>query len=111
MTGLLTTPGMWTCVLEEDGQVQSYACLGKGADLQNWWHEFGGRDEHVAALLPAASRLVGRPSSSVLWPHYRNPLPELLGAATAAVAPTPGPMINLLQGDLPAFWIDGLDSV
>lgn len=111
MTGLLTTPGMWTCVLEQRGQVQAYACMGKGADLQNWWHEFGGSDEHVAALLPPASRLVRRSASTVLWPHYRRALPQLLGAATPAASPSPGPMIRLLDGDLPAFWIDGLDSV
>lgn len=111
MTGLLTTPGLWTCVLEQHDRVQAYACMGKGADLQNWWHEFGGSDDDVAALLPAAARLLRRPASTVLWPHYRRPLPELLGPPVKQADPTPGPMIKLLEGDLPGFWIDGLDSV
>ena len=45
MSGLLTTPGMSTFVLERDGAVVAYACTGKGADLHGFWHELGGCDQ------------------------------------------------------------------
>ncbi len=112
MSCLLTTPGMWTCVLERDGNVLAYACVGKGADLQNWWHEFGGADADVATLLPRAMALVEQPQSIVLLPPYRARLAQWLLPQTIETATVAGPMIRAIDdAPLPPFWIDGLDSV
>ena len=111
MSGLLTTPGMWTCVLERDGAIAAYACTGKGADLQNWWHECGGDDADVAALLPAAMRLVGQQHAIALLPPYRD-LASLLQRRIFETATVAGPMVCALgDGELPVLWVDGLDSV
>ena len=111
MSGLLTTPGMWTWVLERHSLVAAYACIGKGADLPDWWHEFGGSDADVAALLPVAAQLAGLPGSHVLWPSYRRCLSALLGDAVKGPSQLRGPMVCALDGELPSFWVDGLDSV
>lgn len=112
MSGLLTTPGMWTFVLQRGETVLAYACCGKGADLQNWWHEVGGEDAAVAALLPAAIRELGAPEAFVMLPPYRPALPQLLRAHTVEQAGIAGPMVHrIAPGPLPSFYIDGLDSV
>jgi predicted N-acetyltransferase YhbS len=111
MSGLLTTPGMATVVLERDGAVVAYACYGKGADLQNHWHEVGGDDEDVALLLPAAMHVVDQVEGFVLLPPYRPRLRELLGRAVAGELAVPGPMVCAFGGQPTACWIDGLDSV
>ena len=112
MSGLLTTPGMWTCVLERNGVVAAYACTGKGADLQNWWHEFGGDDSDVAALLPPALRLVGQREAIALLPPYRRALAALLRPLVVETATVAGPMVCALgSSELPPLFIDGLDSV
>lgn len=112
MSLLLTTPGMWTCVLERDGAVTAYACIGKGADLQNWWHELGGSDADVATLLPAAMQMLERSQSIALLPPYRQDLLRLLTPRCAETAELAGPMqLSLAGSPLPPLWIDGLDSV
>jgi GNAT superfamily N-acetyltransferase len=112
MSGLLTTPGLSTFVLERDGQPVAYACTGKGADLQGYWHELGGSDEDVAELLPAAMHLADQRDAVLLLPPYRPRLRELLGPAVIGDGEVAGPMVRSCGGAaLPACWIDGLDSV
>ena len=52
-TTLLGCPGMRTVVREREGRVVAYACYGRGADLQNSIHEWGGDVEDVLALVRA----------------------------------------------------------
>lgn len=112
MSGLLTTPGMSTFVLERGGEVVAYACCGKGADLQNWWHETGGADADVAALLPGAVRSLGASASFVLLPPYRRDLPALLAQHLLERSGLDGPMVCGLDAcGLPPCYVDGLDSV
>jgi GNAT superfamily N-acetyltransferase len=112
MSGLLTTPGMSVFVRERCGQVVAYACCGKGADLQNWWHEVGGGDEDLAALLPAAMARLGQAAAFVLVPPYRPQLADALGHLCTDRARVAGPMQAPLDALPPApVWIDGLDSV
>jgi GNAT superfamily N-acetyltransferase len=112
MSGLLTTPGLSTFVLERDGLVVAYACTGKGADLQGYWHEVGGSDADVAELVPAAMHLADQRDAVLLLPPYRVGLRELLGAAVVGDGELAGPMVRSCGGAaLPQCWIDGLDSV
>lgn len=111
MSGLLTTPGLSTLVLERDGAVVAYACTGKGADLHGFWHELGGSDQDLAELLPAALHALGEIEMQLLLPPYRPALPTLLGAMVADEVQVPGPMVRSLGKPLPDGWIDGLDSV
>ncbi|MEM7307060.1 MAG: GNAT family N-acetyltransferase [Planctomycetota bacterium] len=50
---LLACPGMSTLVLESEGRVVAYACLGRGADLADTVHEWAGAEGHVLALVRA----------------------------------------------------------
>lgn len=111
MSGLLTTPGMTTVVLERNGVVVAYACCGKGADLQGHWHEVGGRDEDLALLLPAAMHVAGQVEAFLLLPPYRAQLRRLLLRNVVGELAVAGPMARSPRGPLPAIWIDGLDSV
>jgi hypothetical protein len=111
MSGLLTTPGLSTLVLERDGAVVAYACTGKGADLHGFWHELGGSDQDLAELVPAAMHELGEIEMQLLLPPYRHTLPTLLGAMVADEVQVPGPMVRSLGEPLPDCWIDGLDSV
>ena len=111
MSGLLTTPGLSTVVRERDGAIVAYACCGKGADLQGHWHEVGGTDAEVAALLPAAMRLCEQREAALLLPPYRTSLAGGLGRAVIARFEVPGPMVRSFRAPLPGCWIDGLDSV
>ncbi len=52
-TALLDCPGMETFVLERDGQVRAYACMGRGRDLADTVHEWGGDARDVLALVRA----------------------------------------------------------
>jgi GNAT superfamily N-acetyltransferase len=110
MSGLLTTPGMRVFVLERGGAVVAYACTGKGADLQGYWHELGGSDDDLALLLPAVLHAAEQTEAYLLLPPYRPRLAELLAPHVTGEADVPGP---LWRGDtpLPACWFDGLDSV
>jgi GNAT superfamily N-acetyltransferase len=111
MSGLLTTPGMTTVVLEEAGAITAYACCGKGADLQGWWHEVGGSDDALARLLPAALHAAEQIEAFLLLPPYRPGLAERLRPATLDVVEVPGPMQRPAAGGPIPLWIDGLDSV
>jgi GNAT superfamily N-acetyltransferase len=112
MSTLLTTPGMTTVVLERNGAVVAYACLGKGADLQDHWHELGGGDADLAILLPAAMHVAERTEAVLLLPPYRQHLPELLGGHVVDIATVDGPMVrSASSAAVPACWFDGLDSV
>jgi GNAT superfamily N-acetyltransferase len=112
MSGLLTTPGLSTFVLERDGLAVAYACTGKGADLQGYWHELGGSDEDVAELLAAAMHLADQRDAVLLLPPYRARLRQLLGATVVGDGEVAGPMVRSVGGAaLPPCWIDGLDSV
>jgi GNAT superfamily N-acetyltransferase len=111
-SGLLTTPGMNVMVLERAGKPVAYACCGKGADLQGWWHELGGSDEDVAVLLPSAMALLGQAQALAIVPPYRERLRALLGAAVREELTIDGPMVLPFHatGTQP-FFVDGLDSV
>lgn len=50
---LLRCPGMTTLVIDRDGGVAAYACMGRGSDLHDAVHEWGGSAEDVLALLRA----------------------------------------------------------
>ena len=50
---LLETPGMEVLVCENAGQVVAYTCLGRGGDMSNVIHEWGGSAEHVIACIQA----------------------------------------------------------
>lgn len=117
MSTLLTTPGMSTAVLERDGQPVAYACTGKGADLQGHWHELGGSDEDLAALLPEAMHLGDQIESMLLLPPYRAALETMLAPSIVDEIAVPGPMQRPGTASPPhgtpndSCWIDGLDSV
>ncbi|MCA8952368.1 MAG: GNAT family N-acetyltransferase [Planctomycetes bacterium] len=111
-SGLLTTPGLRAMVSERDGAVVAYACCGKGADLQDHWHEVGGADADVAALLQAAMHHCGQIEAVLLVPPYRPGLCDALGRSVVDEFCVEGPMTRSASGGaLPACWIDGLDSV
>ena len=55
--------------------------------------------------------MAGLPGSHVLWPSYRRCLSALLGDAVKGPSQLRGPMVCALDGELPSFWVDGLDSV
>lgn len=48
---LLACPGMEVLVCENDEQVLAYACLGRGGDLENVVHEWGGDARAVGMIL------------------------------------------------------------
>ncbi len=50
---LLTTPGMEVLVNEDSGQIHAYTCLGRGGDMGNVIHEWGGTPESVGACIHA----------------------------------------------------------
>lgn len=111
MSGLLTTPGMATVVLEDRGHIVAYACCGKGADLEGHWHELGGSDEALARLLPAALHVTDQIEAVLLLPPYRTELRERLGAHVVQAFEVAGPMQRTMDGATVALWVDGLDSV
>jgi GNAT superfamily N-acetyltransferase len=50
-TALLECPGMQTLVLEEEGTIRAYTCMGRGGDLTDAIHEWGGEAEDVLGLV------------------------------------------------------------
>ncbi len=50
---LLECPGMSTFVIERANETVAYACRGRGSDLADTIHEWGGSDEDVLALVHA----------------------------------------------------------
>jgi GNAT superfamily N-acetyltransferase len=111
MATLLSTPGLLTLVLEDQGTIQAYACCGKGADLQGFWHEVGGTDAAVAHLLAAALHLADQTQAMFLLPPYRPQLGRLLGPAVIEHLQVAGPMVRSTAAPLPPAFLDGLDSV
>jgi GNAT superfamily N-acetyltransferase len=111
MSALLTTPGMQALGLERDGALVAYACCGKGADLQGHWHEFAGADADVATLIQAGMHHLGQTDAIVLLPPWRTGLAGTLGRSIVDRVEVAGPMHRSVGGELPACWIDGLDSV
>jgi GNAT superfamily N-acetyltransferase len=79
---LLRSPGMSTLVLERAGDVVAYACLGRGADLGDTIHEWGGATEDALALFRAhveARRAAGASEELfVMAPPTGNALGERL---------------------------------
>ena len=111
MSTLLTTPGMATVVLERNEAVVAYACTGKGADLQGHWHELGGNDQDLAAMIPTAMHMTDQIEAALLLPPYRPELRDLLAPQTVDVISVPGPMMRPGSNPARSCWIDGLDSV
>lgn len=112
MERLLSVPGMWTTVLERDGQIRAYACCGKGADLQGWWHEVGGEDADVAALLQGSLHLLDQPVAMLMLPDYRTAVLDLLGVAEADRERVSMAMaLPLTDAGKQELFVDGLDSV
>ena len=58
-SALLACPGMEVLVCERWGRVQGYACLGRGADLEQAIHEWAGDARTVLALVRAFFELRG----------------------------------------------------
>ena len=112
MSGLLTTPGAYTFVLERAHGIAAYAVCGKGADLQGWWHEVGGADADVVELLQGAMHLLDVPEAVMLLPPYRTGLAATLGGAACETFAVDGPMrlAHTPRGAMRLF-VDGLDSV
>ena len=111
MSTVLTTPGMATFVLERDGRPVAYACTGKGADLQGYWHELGGSDQDLAVLIPAAMHAIDQRQAALLLPPYRPALRGLLASYTIEEVAAPGPMVLADNAEAGSCWIDGLDSI
>ncbi len=115
-TALLFGGGSTTFVLERERAVRAYACLGKGVDFAGWWHEVGGADADLAALLPAATHAVGRDHAHVAVAPSRLPLVRALrarlldfGEGVCALRKSlPGPDAGCAAAD---FFVDGLDSI
>ena len=83
---LLACPGMTTLVLERDGQVVAYACLGRGYDLKDAIHEWAGGTDDVLALVRAhleARRAQGADGLVFMAPGTAEALAERLIAAGA----------------------------
>lgn len=112
MSALLTTPGLFTTVLCAGEHILAYACCGKGADLQGWWHELGGSDADVATLVTASMHLLDQTQAPILVPPYRTDLAAALGGCAQEQFTVAGPMQLHLQPQLEqATYVDGLDSV
>ena len=103
-----------------DGQIDAYAMRGKGADFPAWWHEIGGDDAAVAALLAdcAAADLacVDERGQWITIPGYRTALRAMLEPLSTQVTTREVAMARALQDGeqtrlTERFFIDGLDSV
>ncbi len=109
---LFSVTGMATFVREREQRVTAYACCGKGVDLVGWWHELGGANDELAALLPTATTSLGLAQATVMIPPYRLDLLAMLqddaidwakGIAGLVKPLSPAGHANL--------FIDGLDSI
>ena len=98
--------------MERDGTVAAYACLGKGADFPNWWHEMGGSDADVAILLTGAMEMLCQNRAMVLVPPYRPALKSLLGDRVVSASTGVGALrLSFTADGEHDFFIDGLDSI
>lgn len=112
MALLLSIPKMRTLVLERRGRPVAYACLGKGADFTNWWHEQGGSDEDVATLVRGATEFLGLEEATVLVPPYRATLRAMLAPTQRKVREGVCALrLALSDAGRSDFFIDGLDSL
>jgi GNAT superfamily N-acetyltransferase len=109
---LFSIPRMRTFVLERRGSAVAYACLGKGTDFPDWWHELGGSDEDVAALVRAGMDVMDLEEATLLLPPYRTTLAAMLApmrrGTRDGICALRHSLTELGQAD---FFIDGLDSV
>lgn len=101
MRALLAIPGMLTLVRERasaPGQAPrpvAYACLGRGRDLRDVIHEFGGAPEDVLALLRAhlERRLSATESGALVL--MAPPAGEVVGSLTSLGAPSSDGILGL----------------
>jgi GNAT superfamily N-acetyltransferase len=109
---LLTATPMATWVLERGGEVIAYACQGKGLDFTGWWHEVGGEDEDVAALVSTAMAASAQKRATLLLPDYRRGVVQALGTAVEAVREgVSGLCLALTERGRAPWFVDGLDSI
>ena len=112
-----TTDPLTCLILERDGRCVAFACRDKGADLTGWWHDFGGMDADVAAIL-ATALTTGTTPVTLLLPNYRlELLAALIDSSTLAHVHTGCCALVRYLGEPPsAAWrtdlfVDGLDSL
>ncbi len=109
---LLRCPRMIVLVAERDGEVISYLCFGRGADLEGVAHEWGGEVEGVMACV--AKLLADQDAVFVMTPGDPGALGDRLDAIGAMRAYGRLGMSKPLQGNggLPeGAFIWGLDSI
>ena len=109
---LLTCPRMTVLVAERDGDVISYLCFGRGADLEGVAHEWGGEPDGVMACV--AKLLADHEAVFVMTPGDPGALGDRLDAIGAMRAYGRLGMSKPLQGRgaLPeGAFIWGLDSI
>lgn len=112
MERLLRARPMRTRIAEVGGEVVAYACSGKGLDFPGWWHEFGGDDEAVHALLAAVGWTDGAARATLLLPPYRTALLEALAGRALEVREGFLAQLKPLRRAVDEeFFVDGLDSV
>lgn len=109
---LLTCPGMTVLVAEREGEVVSYLCFGRGADLEGVAHEWGGDSEGVMACV--ANLLEEHETVFVMTPGDAGALGDRLDSIGALRAHGRIGMSKSLGGSacLPeGAFIWGLDSI
>jgi len=88
---LLGTPGMEVLVNEDAGQIVAYACVGRGGDMANVIHEWGGEPKSLGACIHAhMKRRAMKGDSSDLYliaPSSAVDLRDYLSAVGATSAP------------------------
>ncbi len=82
---LLACPGMQVLVAERGGQVAAYACLGRGRDLPNVVHEWGGDSTLTLAVIRAAFQASGADHVVVMGADHTSSVFAGLEAAGAKV--------------------------
>lgn len=100
---LLHCPGMQVLVAERDGEVAAYACLGRGRDLPNVVHEWGGDRALVLALVRAAFLASGADHVVVMGADHTSLVFAGLAAAGAKVHRGFLGLAKPLVGSLPSF--------
>lgn len=86
---LLRCPGMEVLVHESEGVLDAYACLGRGRDLPNVIHEWGGTSDDVLRLLRAhVERRVARGIDDELYVMAPGTHGEVQGRLALAGVPS-----------------------